>query len=321
MNDIDHALFRRLDLNLLVAFDALVRECSVTRAATRLCIGQPAMSHALARLRELFRDEILYREGTSMRPTRRALQLAPEVRELLLAARGLALGDTDFDPAQVNGQFQIALNDPLEALLLPALMARLRAEAPGLRLSVRPIPASHQLDALDGGDISLAVGHFPRIRPVHTLTALYDAGFCCVFNPALVTLPEAIRLEDLVALPHIHTSYTGDGPGMIDRACQQRGLARQVVAHTATPLSIPFVVKQSPLVAVLPELVTRLFLAHADLRIVPMEETDLRLPISVVIHRRDESDPLTAFMRSTLLRVTRETLGVPTAPAHANGQE
>ncbi|MEN3113393.1 LysR substrate-binding domain-containing protein [Uliginosibacterium paludis] len=317
MNDIDHSLFRRLDLNLLVAFDALVTESSVTRAASRLCIGQPAMSHALGRLRELFQDDILYREGAAMQPTGRALALAPAVRELLLGAHRLALANERFDPARVEEQFRIALNDPLEALLLPALMARLRAEAPGLLLSVRPIPASRQLDELDAGTIRLAVGHFPRVRAVHEQIPLHDAGFCCVCNPALISLPEQVRLEDLVDLPHIHTSYTGDAPGMIDRALQQRGLRRRIVAHAATPLSIPFVVRQSPLVAVVPELVSRLFLRHGDLRILPLALDDLHLPISAVFHRRDSSDPLAGFMRDTLLETAHAVLAEDTgAEAH-----
>jgi DNA-binding transcriptional LysR family regulator len=159
------------------------------------------------------------------------------------------------------------------------------------------------------------VGHFPRVRAVHEQIPLHDAGFCCVFNPALISLPEALRLEDLVELPHIHTSYTGDGPGMIDRALQQRGLRRRIVAHAATPLSIPFVVRQSPLVSVVPELVCRLFLRHSDLCIRPLAEADLRLPISAVLHRRDSSDPLAGFMRDTLLEAAQSVL--PPAPVAA----
>lgn len=308
MDDIDHALFRRLDLNLLVAFDALVSESSVTRAAARLCVGQPAMSHSLARLRELFGDEILYREGSGMLPTGRARQLAPAVRELLLGARALAHESAPFDAATLEASFRIALNDPLEALLLPALMALLRARAPGLRLEVRPVPASHQLEALDAGEIQLAAGHFPEPRGVHDAVALHDAGFCCVWNPALLALPETPDLAALAGLPHIHTSYTGNIPGLVDRAFRQRGLARRVVALTATPLSIPFVVKQSPLVAVLPELVTRLFTHHADLRIAPLREDGLSLPLSILSHRRDQSDPLVRFMRATLMEAAGAVL-------------
>ncbi len=99
MIDIDYAAFRRLDLNLLVAFDALVSEASVSRAAARLYVGQPAMSHALARLRETFGDDILFREGAVMRPTPRALALAGAVRQVLDDIQQLARGARTFDPA------------------------------------------------------------------------------------------------------------------------------------------------------------------------------------------------------------------------------
>ena len=129
MVDIDYAAFRRLDLNLLVAFDALVSEASVSRAAARLFVGQPAMSHALARLRETFGDDILFRDGAGMRPTPRALALAGAVRQVLDDIQHLARGARAFDPAEAEGRVRIALTDPLEALLLPGLVARLRARA------------------------------------------------------------------------------------------------------------------------------------------------------------------------------------------------
>ena len=315
MADIDHAAFRRLDLNLLVAFDALVETGSVTRAAARLCLGQPAMSHALARLRELFADDILYREGGAMRPTPRATELAPRIRRLLAEAQAMAFAATAFDPATASGQVDLALNDPLEALLLPGLMARLRAKAPGLALAVRPIPASRQLEALDQGEIRLAVGYFPKVREVHEQTLLYRSGFSYLYNPALIQPAQPTDLASLAALPHIHTTYTGDGPGLIDRAFREQGLVRRVVAQTATPLSIPFVVKQSPLVAILPDLVCRLFLAHADLRIEPLVAPGLELPMAMVTHRRDRSDPLTGFVMAEILATARELFG----PARSGG--
>lgn len=307
--DIDYGAFRRLDLNLLVAFDALVSEASVTRAAARLCIGQPAMSHALGRLRELLHDDILYREGSAMRPTQRAEALAPRVRQWLNEARLLAFVDTRFDPMQASGQFRLALNDPLEALLLPGLVARLRSQAPGLVLTVRPIPASLQLEHLDQGNIRLTVGHFPKVREVHEQTLLYSSGFSCIYNPDLLELPSPPTLESLVAHPHIHTSYTGDTPGLVDRILQKQGLQRHVVVQAATLLSIPFVVKQSPLVAVLPDLVTRLFMTHADLRIEPLVAEGLEFPISIVTHRRDRSDPLVAFVMQQMDSTMRALFG------------
>lgn len=309
MADIDHRRFRRLDLNLLVALDALLTEGNVSRAAERLCLGQPAASHALARLREQFGDELLYRDGSRMQPTARAQALAPRIRELLWEIQRIADADREFDPATFQGEVRIALNDPLEALVLPGLVARLRSLAPQLSLSVQPIPASQQLEQLDQGNILLAVGNFPDVREVHQLTPLYRSPFTCVFNPAQLRLTEPLTMAEICRHPHIHTSYTGDAPGLIDGVLTRLGLSRQVVAQAATPLSIPFVVKQSPLLAVVPELITRLFVNHADLRILPVPEAELVLPIASVSHRRDRANPLLHFVMAQVREAMQELFG------------
>lgn len=306
MTDIDYAAFRRLDLNLLVAFDALIAEASVSRAAGRLCIGQPAMSHALARLRELFGDDILFREGAAMRPTPRALALAGPIRQVLDDVLQVARDARPFDPAEAEGRVRIALNDPLEALLLPGLVARLRAQAPRLTLSVLPVPASRQLEQLDAGAVSLLVGHHPQVREVHSQLPLYESGFSCVFNPALIEVPPKPDLAALARLPHIHTTYAGEPPGVVDRVFKAHGLTRQVVARSAMPLSIPFVLKRSPLVAILPDMLARMFAAHTDLRFEPLPVAGLSLPISLVSHRRERSDPLIEFVARLLVESVEE---------------
>jgi len=304
MDDIDHAAFRRLDLNLLVAFDVLIAEQSVTRAAARLCVGQPAMSHALNRLREFWGDAILYRDGHRMLPTDKALALVPAVRAILGQTQAMLQAGDAFDPRQAAGEFRLALNEPLEALLLPGLMARLREKAPKLSLSVQPVPPAMQLDYLEQGDIRLAVGHFPKVREVHEQSALCESGFSCVYNPALLALPDAVTLELLCRYPHIHTSYGGSGPGLVDQALREAGLRRQIVAYSANPMSLPFVVKQSALLAVVPDLLARLFQAHADLRIAPLRAAGLSLPISIVTHRRDSSNPLNRFVSAQIADAT-----------------
>lgn len=309
MNNFDHSAFRRLDLNLLVAFDALVTERSVTRAASKLCIGQPAMSHSLARLREILADQILLREGSGMVVTERAQLIAPKIRRLLQDIQIVVTPDRTFDPAQIDEKLPIALTDPLEALLLPALIARLRTKAPGLCLAVQSIPAWQQLDHLDKGTIRLAVGYFPSLRPVHNQTMLHVTGFSCLYNPALISINSPVTLEALSQLHHIHTSYTGDGPSLFDRLLQKRGLRRKVVAHTATPLSIPFILEQSALVAILPDLVCQLFTSRSALARERLCFDELAIPVSAVIHGRDKGDPLLAFMMKELEAVISATLG------------
>src|SRR4029079_13537643 len=137
MTSIDHANLSRLDLNLLVAFDALLTERSVTRAAARLGLGQSAMSHNLGRLRTLFGDELLTRGAEGMRPTPRALALADPVRVTLAQIQAAVLQREAFDPATADRPFRIGLADSIEVALIPGLMARLRGAAPDVALRLR----------------------------------------------------------------------------------------------------------------------------------------------------------------------------------------
>jgi len=165
MTAIDHANLSRLDLNLLVAFDALLTERSVTRAAARVGLGQSAMSHNLARLRTLFGDELLTRGAEGMRPTPRALALADPVRVTLAQIQAAVLQREDFDPSTAERVFRIGLADSIEVAVVPTLLARLRATAPGVSLRLRPINRMSVLDELDAGTSISASACSPRVKP------------------------------------------------------------------------------------------------------------------------------------------------------------
>ena len=126
----------RIDLNLLVYLDVLLRERNVTRAAEELGISQPAMSNSLRRLRDLFDDPVLVRTSDGMTPTDRALELQPLVRTVLTAAEQAVLPKTDFNPAESSRIFRIMASDYSEATLLPVLLGRLRKQAPNIRLDI-----------------------------------------------------------------------------------------------------------------------------------------------------------------------------------------
>ena len=134
---INHAHLSRLDLNLLVAFDALLAEGSVTRAAERVGIGQSAMSHALGRLRRLLKDELFVRAPEGMKPTPRAAALAEPIRITLAAIQEMLLQGEGFDPAGAERTFLLGMPDSIEVVLLPRLLAHLEAEAPKIRVRVR----------------------------------------------------------------------------------------------------------------------------------------------------------------------------------------
>jgi len=149
---------RRVDLNLLIVFETLMHERSVTRAAEKLFLGQPAISAALARLRSLFDDPLFVRTGRSMEPTARANEIFALLSPALDSISTAVSRATDFDPATSNQVFRIGLSDDVEFALLPPLLRRLRAEAPGVVLVVRRANYLLMPGLLASGEISVGVG-------------------------------------------------------------------------------------------------------------------------------------------------------------------
>ncbi|HAN62843.1 MAG TPA: LysR family transcriptional regulator, partial [Rhizobiales bacterium] len=203
MTSIDHANLARLDLNLLVAFDALLTERSVTRAAARIGLGQSAMSHNLARLRTLFGDELLTRGADGMRPTPRALALADPVRVTLSQIQAAVLQREAFDPSTTDRVFKIGLADSIEVAVIPGLVARLRQVAPGVGLRLRSINRISILEELDAGTLDLGIGVFNQGQIHHKRRPLYTDSFICLFNPTQLNVSPPISLEDYLRVPHV----------------------------------------------------------------------------------------------------------------------
>ena len=206
---IDHANLAKLDLNLLLALDALLAERSVTRAATLVGLGQSAMSHNLARLRVLFGDELLTRSADGMRPTPRAMALAEPVRAVVAQVQALVERKTAFDPETADRTFHIGLPDSMEVLLMPSLLAILRESAPGIRLRFQTITDPlHIIEDLDAGRIELAIGigELPEGQTHHKRRRLMTATFLCMYNEAHVQVTPPISLADYVRFPHVLTS-------------------------------------------------------------------------------------------------------------------
>src|SRR5437868_843322 len=136
----NHFDLRRIDFNLLVTFDALITERSVTRAAGRLGLGQPAVSHALSRLRELVGDKLFVSGKNGLVPTSRALHLAPWILSVLEQAQNALLGPSVFDPRDWTGTVRIAMTPTIDMVLMPRLLAKLQEQAPKLQVAVYAIP-------------------------------------------------------------------------------------------------------------------------------------------------------------------------------------
>ena len=309
MKTIDHTNLSRVDLNLLVAFDALATERSVTRAAARLGIGQSAMSHSLARLRALFEDELFTRATTGMRPTPRALDLIAAVQTVLADIQALTARRQDFSPETAQTNFRIGLPDSVEVLLIPTLLAHLQRHAPGIRLRLQVTSdAAHVLDELDADRIDMAfgIGAFEQGRDHHKRRSLLNGNYLCMFNPKLVGIEPPISLQNYVRLPHVLTSLRQGERGVVDDALEKIGLKRTIALTTPRFLAVPFLVRGAPLITTMHAELARLFATALGLSLSPPPVTLPQISISLVWHASYDRDPAHLWLRQTIFRIAAE---------------
>jgi LysR family transcriptional activator of mexEF-oprN operon len=309
MMAIDLANLARLDLNLLVAFDALLTERSVTRAAERVGLRQSAMSHALARLRVLFGDELLTRAPEGMRPTPRAAALAAPVRAALTQIQDLIARPAAFDPATAEQVFKIGLPDSVEVLLVPALLDHICQHAPGIRLRLHTITDPTQvLDDIDAGrfDVAFGLGAFPNGRTHHKQRQLLTETYLCMFNAALIGITPPISLKDYVALPHVLTSLRQGERGVVDDALAAIGLHRSIALITPRFLAVPFLVQGAPVVTTMFSRLARRFASSLDLSLSPPPVGLPEVPISLLWHASFDRDPAHVWLRQTITRLAAD---------------
>lgn len=306
MTRIDHANLSRLDLNLLVAFDALLTERSVTRAAARVGLGQSAMSHNLGRLRALFGDELLTRGAEGMRPTPRALALADPVRVSLAQIQAAVLQREAFDPATAERTFRVGLADSIEVAVIPGLLARLRSVAPSVSLRLRSINRLSILEELDTGKLDLGIGVFDIGQIHHKRRALYADSFLCLFNPDQLNFTVPISLDDYLSVPHVLTSLTDDAHGAVDEALAKLKLKRTIALTTPGFLAVPFVLRRAPVITTMPSKLARYFAEAFGLATSPAPIELPTFTISLLWHASFDHDPGHLWLRQTVSGLAAE---------------
>lgn len=288
----------QLDLNLLVAFEALLEEHSVTGAARRVGTGQPAMSDALRRLRLLFRDELFVRAAGAMRPTPRALQMAPGLQAALTQLRATLGEQVPFEPAGARRTFSVAATDYATFVVLPPLIARLRTEAPEVDLQVLGYEKSGVGEMLARGEVDLALGVFPQ-PPEQAVTAkLFDERFVGVARRGHPVTGQgwAIDLAAYAGLPHALVTVRQDRFGAIDEALKQHGLRRRIVVTLPHMLALPALINTSDLVTALPERIALGTLA-AGLETFELPVSLPRWTIQMLWNPAARTDQATAWLR------------------------
>ncbi len=288
----------RVDLNLLKNLDALLREQSVTRAAEQLGITQPAMSNSLKRLRSLFDDPLLIRTAGGMAATEKGRQLAPKVRKLLAQTETLFVGDGQFQPSHSQRVFRIMTSDYAEATLVPHIVRRLRAEAPGVVLDFIT-PSDVDYADMEQGRVDLAVNRFNEIPASFHEITLWRDSFSCLLNRDN-PIAANFTLDTYLEAQHIWVSKTGfgigfgmnpqklGGLGWIDRALQQQNKARNISIFTRHYQMPALLAMNNDLVATLPTRVAQMQAQNPQLAIKtpPFEipEFELKMAWSPLLH-------------------------------------
>ena len=218
---------RRLDMNLLLALHALLAERHVTRAALRLHRSQPAISHALAQLREIFKDPLLVRRGGGMELTPHAQDLQAPLSHALSQLNALVQAP-QFLPAQSTRRFRLALSDYAASLLLPSLMALLRKQAPGVDLAVSQASREAMVVQLMDGEVDLALGVFPPLPQELQRQTLFSEHYMSVADKSGLPERGGLDLQQWLQRPHVLVAMRPDGPSEVDRVLAAQGLQRRV---------------------------------------------------------------------------------------------
>lgn len=239
--------------DLLPALLALLETESVTLAARRMHVGQPAMSRTLEKLRETTGDALLVREGRRLVRTRRAHELLPELASLLTAAQRVLSPAEAFQPQTARGVVTLGLGDDMQAVLAAPLLARLRSEAPGLDIRIRPLHADSAHEALRGV-IELAV--MPDVRQQYAMPGLAELVLRPVYTRRFISVSRGKRkltLESFLAADHVLVSPQGNEGGYVDDALRSAGKQRRVAVTVPGFLAALSLVQSSDLLATLPD--------------------------------------------------------------------
>jgi DNA-binding transcriptional LysR family regulator len=295
------------DLNLLLAFEALMEERSVSRAAARMAVSQSAMSHTLARLRKAFGDPLFVRTPRGIRPTSRAVALIGPVREGLSRIEDALLQEEQLNLATVERTFTILTNSALEFLFFPVLGARLAGGAPLVNLTSIHIRTGDVAGELEEAVADMAILRLQHLPESLSSKTLFTSRQVCLVRRDHPTVGDSIGAAQFASLGHVEVNRWGSGQlSAVDRWLGERGLTRRVVVTATNILTIPALLGESDLVATLGERVAQRLCRTYPLRVVEPPFGRAPYPLSLIWHRRDERDPLHRWFRRLVAEAGRE---------------
>ncbi len=307
-----HPDLRRLDLNLLLAFDALVRHRSVTQAANELAMSASALSHALARLRDALGDELFVRVGNTMRPTAAAeAMMRPVGDALALLQAGLAPARR-FDPAVSDRSFTFAATDYTAFAILPAFVAHMQQVAPKLRFRIVHSQGRESADELASGRVDFALGyeehaeHAPAPPAGVERADWFADDYVVIAGETHPTIRRKPSLAQYLAARHVVVTPWRGLHGAIDQALERLGHTREVAVQLPNVLVAPFIVARSELLMTVPRHAAQVLRAAAPVRLFPVPFAVPRYTLKLYRATRHATSPAHAWLHDQLLRCVPE---------------
>jgi DNA-binding transcriptional LysR family regulator len=295
------------DLNLLSIAFALYDELSVSRAAKVLGMSQPAVSKALRRLRDSFDDPLFVRGPTGIVPTPRAHVLVRAARPHIERVRAELLKGESFDPATSTRPIALAMSDIGEMAFFPSILAHLRSQAPSCPVSTVRRTDDELPQTLETGDVDVAVGFFPNLalRNVRQ-RRLAKHGFACLMRAGHPRWKERLPLDDFLAVEHVVVRPQGrSSEEVLERFIERRRLRRKIATYTSHVLSVPFIVKDSDLVATVPYAVVTRFTALTRDLVAALPPFEITYELKMHWHRRFDNDARSGWLREQLTEAFR----------------
>lgn len=292
-----------LDLNLLVVFNQVLTERSVSKVADKLGLTQPAVSNSLARLRKLLDDELLLRTPRGMEPTPFADQLAETVAYALGALHSAINQRTTFDPSTSQRSFTIGMTDIGEIYFLPMLMHALQREAPGVSIKTVLITADNLKDEMEAGRVDLAIGLIPQLKAGFFQRRLLRQRYVCMFRKGHRLDKRRVTLKDFSEAEHVVVVSAGTGHSKVDELLDRSGVKRRVRLTVPHYVAVGHLLQTTDLVATVPELFAEKVVGPFDLVAVTHPATLPQIAINLFWHAKYHKDPTNQWLRGLVFKL------------------
>ena len=294
-----------VDLNLLVVFDAVMREKHVTRAAKRIGMTQPAVSNALNRLRYIAKDDLFVRSAKGVVPTSRALELGPPIRQAINLVEN-AFDPTSFDPKNSTEEFNIAISNYTASILFPKLAEVLEKEAPNINVRSKQLGDVDLLKELEAANIDFIIAGQQLIEGKKFMSAsLYEEDFVCVVgkNHPLGN-KNKLTIKEFAGAKHLMVTTTGKALGFIDYLLDLKGLKRRVAMTVNQFLVAPNIIRKSNMILTCSKRVAERFKLE-KVKILPIPLITETLKLKIIWHKRADSNPGNKWIREQIIDISK----------------